>query len=137
MDEAAVRQSIYFAAVIRCFPGKATAGGDRVPSPAEIANCSSWLNDELELLRPKLVIPVGRLAISQFIAFAKLDEVVGRVFKLRRGKTVSEVIPLPHPSGASPWHKIPPGKQLLKKAMHNIARHAAIADLIDRQRTRS
>ena len=61
MDEAEVRARIYFAAVCRCFPGKTAAGGDRVPAPDEIRNCSSWMNDEIEILRPQLVI-AGRQA---------------------------------------------------------------------------
>ena len=129
MNEATVRSSIYFAAVIRCFPGKASGGGDRVPSPGEIANCSSWINDELEILRPKLVVAVGRLAIAQFIAFEKLDEVIGRAFVLRRERMKADLIPLPHPSGASPWHKLSPGKELLARAMGRIARHPAMTKL--------
>src|SRR5580704_19425967 len=35
-DEAKVRKAIYFAAVARCFPGKANGGGDRKPDPSEI-----------------------------------------------------------------------------------------------------
>src|ERR1051326_7492989 len=66
MDEAAVRSKIYFAAVCRCFPGKNSAGSDRVPAPDEIHNCSSWMDDEIRILRPRLIIPVGRLAIVQF-----------------------------------------------------------------------
>jgi uracil-DNA glycosylase len=37
-----------------------------------------------------------------------------------------DLIPLPHPSGASPWHKIPPGKALTERALKLLARHAAI-----------
>src|SRR5690348_14886506 len=84
LDEAAVRSKIYFAAVIRCFPGKAAGGTDRVPAPEEIHNCSTWLHDELEILEPRLVIPVGRLAISQFIPCEKLDQVIGRKFAMKR-----------------------------------------------------
>ena len=71
MNEAAVRSTIYFAAVCRCFPGKAPGGSDRVPAPDEIRNCSSWMNDEFEILRPRLAIPVGKLAIAQFIPLSK------------------------------------------------------------------
>ena len=129
MNEAAVRSKIYFAAVCRCFPGKSTSGTDRVPAPDEIRNCSSWMNEEIKILKPRLIIPVGRLAISQFIACEKLERVIGRKFRARRANHVFDLIPLPHPSGASPWHKIPPGKQLLGQAMRKIARHPAIADL--------
>jgi uracil-DNA glycosylase len=129
MNEAAVRLKIYFAAVCRCFPGKAPGGTDRVPAPDEILNCSSWMNEEIKILKPRLIIPIGRLAIAQFIEFTKLDRVIGRKFRADRAGHIFDLIPLPHPSGASPWHKIPPGKQLLEKAMRQIARHPAIADL--------
>ncbi len=129
MNEVAVRSTIYFAAVCRCFPGKTSAGGDRVPAPDEIRNCSSWMKDEFEILRPDLVVPVGKLAIAQFIAFEKLDEVVGRKFRITRAGSIVDLIPLPHPSGASPWHKLSPGKELLVKAMRKISRHPAMTDL--------
>ena len=141
MNEAAVRTKIYFAAVCRCFPGKAPGGTDRVPAPDEVRNCSSWMNEEIKILKPRLIIPVGRLAILQFIECEKLDKVIGREFRARRAEQIFDLIPLPHPSGASPWHKIPPGKQLLEKAMRKIARHAAIRQISRRsqrqQRPRS
>jgi uracil-DNA glycosylase len=132
MNEEQVRSEIYFAAVCRCFPGKTAAGGDRVPAPDEIRNCSTWMNDEIDLLQPRLVIPVGKLAIAQFLPFEKLDEVVGRSFRLRRNRRAFDLIPLPHPSGASPWHRIPPGLGLLRRAMRLIARHPAMQELADR-----
>ncbi|HXM74885.1 MAG TPA: uracil-DNA glycosylase family protein [Chthoniobacterales bacterium] len=129
MNESIVRSTIYFAAVCRCFPGKSSGGTDRVPAPDEIRNCSSWIGDEIKILRPHLIIPVGRLAIVQFIECTKLEKVIGRKFRAHRAGHVFDLIPLPHPSGASPWPKIPPGKQLLEKAMRKIARHPAIVDL--------
>jgi uracil-DNA glycosylase len=148
MNEAAVRSRIYFAAVCRCFPGKNSSGTDRVPMPDEIRNCSSWMDNEIQILRPRLIIPVGRLAIMQFIGRAqlvgeadsfpyKLEEVIGRKFRVARAGHHFDVIPLPHPSGASPWHKIPPGKELLQRALSLIARHPAIKSLTQRpQRSR-
>jgi len=127
MDEAAVRSSIYFAAVCRCFPGKNFGGTDRVPSPEEVRNCSSWMAEELEILQPRLVIPVGRLAIMQFIDCLRLEAVIGRRFRIERPPHCFDAIPLPHPSGASPWHKIAPGKELLRRALRLIARHPAVA----------
>jgi uracil-DNA glycosylase len=129
MNETAVRSRIYFAAVCRCFPGKSQGGTDRVPAPDEIQNCASWMNEEIKILKPRLIIPVGRLAIAQFIECAKLDQVIGHKFRAQRVGHIFDLIPLPHPSGASPWHKIPPGKQLLGKAMRQIARHPAIRKL--------
>jgi len=88
------------------------------------------MNEEIKILKPHLIIPIGRLAIAQFIECTKLDQVIGRKFRAQRADQIFDLIPLPHPSGASPWHKIPPGKQLLEKAMRQIARHPAIVDLV-------
>lgn len=126
MSEEQVRAQIYFAAVCRCFPGKTVAGGDRVPAPDEIRNCSGWMANEFEILAPQLVIPVGKLAIGQFMEVRKLDQVIGRSFHMGRGGQPYDLIPLPHPSGASPWHRIPPGKQLLQRAMQLIAEHESM-----------
>jgi uracil-DNA glycosylase len=134
LNEAAVRSKIYFAAVCRCFPGKSPGGTDRVPAPDEIRNCAPWMDEELEILKPRLIIPVGRLAITQFIDCDKLDQVVGRKLRARGADYAFDLIPLPHPSGASPWHKIPPGKQLLEKAMRKIARHVAMKSFTQRSR---
>jgi uracil-DNA glycosylase len=130
LSESTVRAKIYFAAVCRCFPGKNAAGGDRVPAPDEVINCSSWLKQEIQILRPRLVVPVGRLAIQQFIECTALDAVIGQKFKTTHAAHTFELIPLPHPSGASPWPKIPPGKALLEKAMRKIAAHPAMKTII-------
>jgi uracil-DNA glycosylase len=92
------------------------------------------MNDEIEILRPRLIIPVGRLAIMQFIDCAKLEKVIGRKFRVECAGHRCDVIPLPHPSGASPWHKISPGRELLQKALLKVARHSAIIDLAQRSR---
>lgn len=126
LTESEVRARIYFAAVCRCFPGKAAGGSDRVPNPQEIANCASWLDRELEILRPRLVIPVGKLAIAQFLPIEKLDAIIGRQFRAQRAGTSFDLIPLPHPSGASPWHRIAPGRDLLQQALALIKKHPAL-----------
>lgn len=137
MDERAFRASIYMAAVCRCFPGKKSTGGDRVPSREEIANCSVWLDAEFDLLRPQLVIPVGKLAIAQFIPCPSLADVVGTSQRVRRGGRAVDVIPLPHPSGASPWPRMEPGKTLLGQAMRLIAAHPALVAAKKERRARS
>lgn len=133
LTEEEVRARIYFAAVCRCFPGKAPGGSDRVPNPQEIANCSSWLDREIEILQPRLVIPVGKLAIAQFLRLTKLEEVIGRSFRVQRAGLPFDLIPLPHPSGASPWHKIPPGRELVAQALQLIARHSAVVQIMNQE----
>ncbi len=126
LTESEVRARIYFAAVCRCFPGKAPGGSDRVPNPKEIANCSIWLKRELEILRPRLVLPVGKLAIAQFMPIGKLEDTIGRTFAIQRDGHEFDLIPLPHPSGASPWPRISPGRELLRQALALIAAHPAL-----------
>jgi uracil-DNA glycosylase len=120
-----VRDRIYFAAVCRCFPGKKDTGGDRVPEEDEIANCSRWLATEFTLLRPQLVLPVGKLAITQFLPAAPLNDIIGKKFPIKYDGHTTDCIPLPHPSGASPWHRMEPGKTLLRQALALVAAHAA------------
>lgn len=125
-DEA--RDRIYFAAVCRCFPGKKPAGGDRVPDDDEIAACSRWLAGEIELLRPTLLLPVGKLAITRFLPPAPLQEIIGRSFRVEQHGQAMDCIPLPHPSGASPWHRMEPGRTLLGRALALVAAHPAVGE---------
>ena len=131
--EEETRNRIYFAAVCRCFPGKRPEGGDRVPAPDEIANCSKWLEREFALLQPDLVLPVGKLAIGQFLGERPLIETIGRKFNVTYRDHRADCIPLPHPSGASPWHRMEPGKTLLHRALGLIAKHPSIASAVKSQ----
>lgn len=117
------RRQVYMSAVCRCFPGKNPKGGDRVPDKKEIETCSQWLNKEIELLQPKLIIPVGKLAIAQYLTVNKLVDVIGKKFELNMNGVDVEMIPLPHPSGASTWHRMSPGKELLAQALDLLAQH--------------
>ena len=129
LSEEAFRRLVYMAAVCRCFPGKNAGGGDRVPSKEEVSVCSRWLEAELELLQPSLLIPVGRLAIERFLPPAKLDALIGGCHSYTRGGRAIDVIPLPHPSGASVWHRVEPGKTLLRTGLEAIRRHPAWQEL--------
>ena len=107
------RSFTYIAAVMRCFPGRNPRGdGDRRPSAREIANCSSWLEAELDLLRPRVVLAVGQLAITRFLGPGSLEERVGLQFGQE-----PVVIPLPHPSGQSRWLNTPANRERLERAL--------------------
>jgi uracil-DNA glycosylase len=127
VDEETFRRRIYMAAVARCFPGKASGGGDRRPDAEEVARCETWLEREAAILRPDLLIAVGTLAIERVTGVkSPLSEVVGTVRRVRWHGVEIDVVPLPHPSGASPWHKTEPGKRLLLEGLAQIARHPAM-----------
>ena len=125
MNEQTFRQRVYMAAVCRCYPGKNPTGGDRVPRQDEIDNCADWLQREVQMLRPRLVLPAGKLAISQLMPVLRLDAVVGKRHTAVLHGWPVDVVPLPHPSGASTWHRTEPGKSLLAQALQVIARHPA------------
>lgn len=129
IDEATFRSRVYMTAVCRCFPGKKMKGGDRVPSAAEIHNCSHWLQAEMRLLKPQLVIPVGKLAMAQFMPYRAMEAHVGQRYRSTYAGHTFDAIALPHPSGASPWPRMEPGKTLLANALRLIAEHPAMVGL--------
>jgi uracil-DNA glycosylase len=130
LAEEAFRARVYMAAVCRCFPGKNPQGGDRVPDRQEISNCRPWLERELDLLEPDLILPVGKLAVAQFMPVARLEDVIGARHRLRIGDRDVDTVPLPHPSGASTWHRTDPGRGLLEKALRVVRRHPAWKELL-------
>ena len=116
------RERVYIAAITRCYPGPHPAGrGDRVPAPHERARCSAWLDAELRLIRPRLIVPVGRLAIDRFLGGAPLDRLVGRAHEVEHAGGRSVAIPLPHPSGASSWVHEAGHRALLDQALALLA----------------
>lgn len=124
--EPSFRAHVYITAVARCFPGKASGGGDRRPDRDEIARCRRFLSGELTILQPRLIVPVGTLAIEQILEHrGPLVDVVGQVRRARVDGVEADVIALPHPSGASTWHRQEPGRGLLAAALARIAAHPA------------
>ena len=134
VDEETFRANIHMCAVIRCFPGRdAKAGGDRVPSPAEIANCAAHLDREIRILRPKLVIAVGTLAAQALIGQSELRSVVGRKFRAQRAGEKFDVVVLPHPSGRSTWLNKPENRALLDRSLELIVGHRAWRETFSRR----
>jgi uracil-DNA glycosylase len=126
-DEETVRARVYISAVVRCFPGKAKGGGDRLPSPDECALWRTFVAREVEILQPRVVIPVGRLAIAEVLGHTEpIAAVVGRTIRTQFHGVDVDVIPLPHPSGASTWFKMEPGKTLLDAALALVAAHPEV-----------
>jgi uracil-DNA glycosylase len=122
LDEDQFYATFYCASVTRCYPGKA-ARGDRRPSPPEQDLCAFWREWELTLLRPRLIVPVGGLAIERLLGFKSLNECVGCRFE----HDDAAAIPLPHPSGASSWPNDPANRQRLANAVALI--HAELRAL--------
>ena len=145
-DEADFRAEQYMTAVTKCYPGKGSNGkGDRVPSRSEQQLCRPFLDQEIRLVNPRLILLVGTLAIKLlYPAKWKLTQIIGTAvyfppetltnpvnFSFKQGRLVSSntldmtrfakngrfVVPLPHPSGASLWPNKPANQQLIAQAI--------------------
>jgi len=113
------REHVYLTSLTRCFPGKSRSGnGDRAPSRAEIALCRRFLDREFELIQPKVVLLVGKMAIDAFIGKQLLVDTVGKVFEIDN----RSFLPLPHASGVSRWLNTPENQALLDQALIELAR---------------
>jgi uracil-DNA glycosylase family 4 len=117
MEEDEFYATFYCASVTRCYPGKNPSGkGDRVPTPLEQELCEFWRDWELRLIRPKLIVPIGMLAIKRLLGRTQLAGTVGERFSF--GDAVA--IPLPHPSGVSLWLNSPDNRALVERTVGMI-----------------
>lgn len=108
----------YLSSLTHCDPGRNPRGdGDRRPSPAEVALCRPFLDAELQLLQPRIVLLVGTMAIEAFCGKVKLENVIG-TYQEREGMLF---LPLPHPSGVSRWLNDPEHLKLLRRALEILA----------------
>ena len=121
IEENWFRTTQYMTAVTKCYPGRAKGGsGDRVPSRSEQTLCRPFLDQEIALVNPELIIPIGKLAIELFYPKGmKLTEIIGTE-KEMDGRWI---ISLPHSSGASRWHQIAENRELIQKAIALIAKN--------------
>lgn len=121
IDEDWFRSTQYMSSVTKCYPGRQISGsGDRVPSKREQELCRPFLNWEIKLVDPLVIIPIGRLAINLFFPTKqKLSEIIGTELE-QNGRWI---IPLPHSSGASRWHQIEENRILIRKAIDLINGH--------------
>lgn len=124
-EEDEFRATHYITAMTKCYPGKSLrpttsskpqSHGDRVPSAAERNLCAPFLEQELEIIQPKLILPIGRVAINRFLGEGKLANLIGNVFE-RDGRLV---LPFPHPSGANVWLNRPESKRLIEDALDHL-----------------
>jgi uracil-DNA glycosylase len=113
-----LHEHTYLSSLTRCDPGRNLSGnGDRRPSPQEVALCRPFLEAELQLLRPKVVLLVGTMAIEAFFNKVRLEDIIG-TFEERDEMLL---LPLPHPSGVSRWLNDAEHMELLRKALEILA----------------
>jgi DNA polymerase len=85
------RQDVYIANVIKCRPP-----GNRDPSPIEIKACESYLDRQIELIRPKMVVTLGRFSMARYFPGRKISSIHGK--PLKRGNVL--YYPMFHPAAA-------------------------------------
>ncbi len=113
------REHVHLSSLTRCFPGKSASGhGDRAPSSGEVALCHRFLERELEILQPSLVLLVGKMAIDVFLGKQPLTATVGRSYEVD-GRLY---LPLPHASGVSRWLNDLGHRALLDQALEELGR---------------
>ena len=123
-EEEEFRSECYVTAVHKCYPGS-TGHGDLRPSRHQLESCSRFVDEELAIVKPEVLILVGSLAIEHFLGKLRLADAVGRQFKRTLSGLAVMVIPLPHPSGVSVWPFRPENQRLLTRALGLIARAAS------------
>jgi uracil-DNA glycosylase family 4 len=70
------REQIFIANVIKCRPPE-----NREPLPFEIQNCRPWLDAQIALIRPKIIVTLGRFAMESFLPGKSISKVHGQAFK--------------------------------------------------------
>jgi uracil-DNA glycosylase family 4 len=125
LDEDEFYATFHCASVTRCYPGRPTSGrGDRAPTPTEQQLCELWRDNELRLLRPRVIVTVGGLAARRLLGVASVTESVGRRYELDG----AVAIPLPHPSGASSWLNVAANRERVAEAVVAIKEALATLD---------
>lgn len=116
--ESAFRATQYMTAITKCYPGKSPNGkGDRAPTRAEQRLCAPYLKQELALVQPEVVVPVGSLAVRRFLGAVRLTDVVGTVMEGSEGRLI---VPLPHPSGVNLWLNRPENQARVTEALAHL-----------------
>ncbi|GAC1498250.1 MAG: uracil-DNA glycosylase family protein [Ktedonobacteraceae bacterium] len=116
----------YLSSLTRCDPGRnPRGGGDRKPSPPELTLCRPYLDAELAIVHPQVVLLVGGMAIETFFGKCTLEQIIG-TYQERNGMLF---LPLPHPSGVSRWLNNSEHKKLHQLALNILASWREIYDL--------
>jgi uracil-DNA glycosylase len=126
-----IRTRFLKTAVTKCWPGRDRRDRDRIPTKKEVELCSPFLTRQIRLVHPRVLIPVGKLAVNWFFPeVSRLEEVVGERYQWADGDGGEyPVICLPHPSPLSAWWKARPNQSRLERAKSLLSelRVAALA----------
>lgn len=95
-----LRESIYITNVVKCRPP-----GNRDPRPDEIDACRVYLDRQLDIIRPKVIVTLGRHSTAYIFSkagmpFKSISDVQGKIFTVKFWETKTYIIPSYHPAAA-------------------------------------
>lgn len=102
------REEVYITNVVKCRPP-----GNRDPLPDEIAACAPYLDEQLGVIRPRVIVTLGRYSMSRWFPNEKISRVHGQARRV--GDYV--VVPMYHPAAA--LHQ-PALKELVEKDFEKL-----------------
>jgi DNA polymerase len=85
------REQVFITNVVKCRPP-----GNRDPQPEELMACNPYLDRQLQIINPKVIVTLGRFSMAKFIPQAKISEIHGRSIKVKG----MLVVPFFHPAAA-------------------------------------
>jgi len=94
-DVGVAESSVYITNIVKARPPE-----NRDPDPAEIAAYQPYLDKEIEILQPRLIVTLGRLSMAKFLSGVLISQVHGRLHKVTWGGRVLYVLPMYHPAAA-------------------------------------
>jgi len=112
------REDVYICNVIKCRPP-----GNRDPLPEEIESCKPYLDRQINLISPRMIVTLGRFSMERYFPGAKISHVHGQPRKI--GGII--YYPMYHPAAA--LHQ-PKWRQVIKEDMQKIPQLLAEADKI-------
>ena len=95
------RGDVYIANILKCRPPD-----NRNPLKTEIESCTEYLNKQIEIIQPKIILPLGNFACSYIfekfsLKYDKISNVHGKVFQMNTLMGNIKIIPLYHPAVAT------------------------------------
>jgi uracil-DNA glycosylase len=86
---------VYISNIVKARPPE-----NRDPLPAEIAAYKPYLNQEIEIIDPKVIVTLGRYSMAKFLPDVKVSQVHGRLHKIKWNQKPLFVLPMYHPAAA-------------------------------------
>ena len=89
------REDVYLTNILKCRPPE-----NRDPLPEEVSDCLPWLEKQIEIIDPKIIVTLGRYSLNCFLPDAKISETHGQLFNIILKNKKINLFPLHHPAAA-------------------------------------